>query len=243
MEIDQSVTVITGAAAGIGLATARALLDAGGRVLLTDIDGEELAAATANLESQHAAHLVMDVRDPESCREALPFAEDALGAFPNVWINNAGLARHKPIVDYTPEDIELMTAVNLKGVFFGSQAALREFAAREIRGHIVNLVSTAALRGIPTESFYCATKWAVRGFTEGLAEEAAPLGVKVTAVLPGGVDTSFWERAVDHPMPVESFLTPDQVALAILDLLAQDGACVTRELVLRALEDRDFAGR
>ena len=62
--------LVCGAGGGIGLATARALLDAGGRVLLTDIDGEELAAATANLESEHAAHLVVDVRDPESCREA-----------------------------------------------------------------------------------------------------------------------------------------------------------------------------
>ena len=134
-----------------------------------------------------------------------------------------------------------MLAVNLKGTIAGSQAALRAMAPHR-RGHIVNVVSTAALRGIPTETVYSAAKWGVRGFTQGLREEAAPLNVRVTAVLPGGVDTAFWTAArPDRRMPVDRFLTPGQVAEAIVALLDLDVAVVPQELVLRAMHDVDFA--
>jgi NAD(P)-dependent dehydrogenase (short-subunit alcohol dehydrogenase family) len=158
----------------------------------------------------------------------------------DVWINNAGLARHRPIVDYTEEEIDRMLAVNLKGAIVGSQAAFGAMAPHR-RGHIVNIISTAGLRGIPTETVYSAAKWGVRGFTQGLREEAAPFGIRVTAVLPGGVDTDFWTAAApDRRMPVERFLTPAQVAAAVVALLRLDDTAVPQELILRALHDRDF---
>ncbi|MCB1088372.1 MAG: SDR family oxidoreductase, partial [Verrucomicrobiae bacterium] len=130
---------------------------------------------------------------------------------------------------------------NLKGAVLGCQAALAVMVSQG-HGRIVNVVSTAALRGIPTESFYCATKWALRGFTQALAEEVASQGIAVSAILPGGVDTAFWDDAVDRQMPVSDFLTPDQVADTILSILRQDDRSVVRELVVRSLADRDFAG-
>ena len=75
-----------------------------------------------------------------------------------------------------------------------------------------------------------------------LREEAAAMGVRVTAVLPGGVDTGFWRDAVTRQMPVENFLRPEQVAAAVIALLRMDDNVVPQELVLRALQDRDFAG-
>src|SRR5690606_11812850 len=150
------------------------------------------------------------------------------------------MARHHRIVDYTEADIDLMLAVNLKGTILGSQAALRAMQPQR-RGHIVNIISTASLRGIPTETVYCAAKWGVRGFTQGLREEAAAVGVRVTAVLPGGVDTTFWRDAVSRQMPVEKFLRAEQVADAVLAVLRMDDNVVPQELVVRALHDRDFA--
>jgi short-subunit dehydrogenase len=159
----------------------------------------------------------------------------------DLWINNAGLARHRPIVEHSEADIDRMLAVNLKGTIAGSQAALRVMAPRH-RGHIVNIISTASLRGIPTETVYSATKWGVRGFTQGLREEAAPLNVRVTAVLPGGVDTAFWSSAAPgRRMPVDRFLTPAQVAAAVLALVTLDDGTVPQELVLRGMQDYDFA--
>ena len=133
-----------------------------------------------------------------------------------------------------------MLAVNLKGAILGSQAALRVMREWK-RGHIVNVISTASLRGIPGETVYCAAKWGVRGFTQGLREEAAPHGVRVSGLLPGGVDTSFWTGAVDHAMPVENFLSAEQVADALIALVEMPDTVVPQELVVRAIRDRDFS--
>jgi NAD(P)-dependent dehydrogenase (short-subunit alcohol dehydrogenase family) len=241
MKISDSVTVITGAARGIGFALARALTDEGGRVVMLDREAGPLAEAAARLPQDRAISQVADVRRRGELDEAATRALRDFGAL-DAWINNAGLARHRPVLDYSAEDLDLMMDVNLKGAVFGCQAALVVMAPRG-RGRIVNIISTAALRGIPTESFYCATKWGLRGFTQALAEEAAPLGIAVSAVLPGGVDTEFWDDAVDREMPVADFLTPEQVADAVLGILRQEENCVTRELVVRSLADRDFAGR
>ncbi|MCB1235539.1 MAG: SDR family oxidoreductase [Verrucomicrobiae bacterium] len=240
MTLSGSVTLVTGAARGIGLALTGRLCREGGRVLMADADAAALEEAATGLPSDRVAIAVADVRFLAQLEAAAGAATARWGPL-DAWVNNAGLARHRRVTDYTEDDLDLMTDVNLKGAVFGCQVALRHFAAAG-RGRIVNVISTAALRGIPTESFYCATKWGLRGFTQALAEEAAPLGVAVTAILPGGVDTGFWDAAVDREMPVGDFLTPAQVADAIVAVLAQDDACVTRELVLRSLKDRDFAG-
>ncbi len=246
MELNGAVCVITGAARGIGYALAEKLCGRGARVALTDQDAEALQAASQRLAESDshveadAVTLPADVRDREALRNVVESVQHRWGKI-DVWINNAGLARHRAIPDFTEEEMDLMMDVNLKGTVLGCQEALRVMAPHE-SGHIVNMISTAGLRGIPMESFYCATKWAVRGFTQALQEEAAPYGIRVTAVLPGGVDTAFWEDATDAEMPVGSFLKPAQVAEAVCQVLAQDDACVTRELVVRSIEDRDFAG-
>ena len=241
MNLDGSVAVITGAGRGIGLALGRRLLELGGSVVLTDRDPAGLEAATSDLPGDRVISVPADVRDSEATGTVADRAKEAFGSL-DAWVNNAGLAIHKPIVDYEEEELDLMMDVNLKGAVFGCQAALKAMAPVG-KGRIVNVVSTAALRGIPTESFYCATKWGLRGFTQALAEEAAPMGIGVTAILPGGVDTAFWDHAVDREMPVGDFLAPAQVAEAIVGVLRQDEDCVTRELVVRSMKDRDFAGR
>jgi short-subunit dehydrogenase len=230
--------VITGAARGIGRALAVKLLGDGFRVVLSDVAEDELRETTHALRSADASAFCADVGSAADCARLAAFAATAGGIA--VWINNAGLARHRAVVDYTEAEIELMLSVNLKGAILGSQAALRVMAPAGT-GHIINIISTAALRGIPSETVYCAAKWGVRGFTQGLREEAAAVGVRVTALLPGGVDTGFWKDAVTRDMPTEDFLTATQVADAVSALVRMDASVVPQELVLRALKDRDFA--
>lgn len=240
MTLPETCCVVTGAARGIGFALASALHGAGARVVLNDIDPAAVRAAAARLGPGRAIASPGDITRASGVAALLRDAEAAFGPV-GVWINNAGLARHRAIPDYTEDEIDLMLAVNLKGVILGSQAALRSMAASG-RGHIVNIVSTAALRGVPTETVYCAAKWGARGFTQGLREEAAPRGVRVTALLPGGVDTAFWDDAArDRVLPREKWLRPDDVASAALALLGLPDHAVPQELVLRALHDRDFA--
>jgi NAD(P)-dependent dehydrogenase (short-subunit alcohol dehydrogenase family) len=230
--------VVTGAARGIGRALAERLLKEGYRVVLCDVAEPALFETVRSLGSPDAVPFRADVASAADCERLAGFAS-AWGGIA-LWINNAGLARHRAIVDYTEAEIDLMLAVNLKGTILGSQSALRAMTPAG-KGHIINIISTASLRGIPLESVYCAAKWGVRGFTQALREEAAGVGVRVTALLPGGVDTPFWKEAVSRSVPAQDFLTALQVADAVAALVRMDASVVPQELVLRAIKDRDFA--
>lgn len=231
MNLQGQVCVVTGAARGIGLAVAQVLASKGARVVLADVDEAALKAVSM----PNAKAVVCDITKAADVARLAAEAGDIA-----VWINNAGLARHRWIPDYTEAEIDLMLAVNLKGTILGSQAALRAMIPHK-RGHIINVISTASLRGIPSETVYCAAKWGVRGFTQGLQEEAAAHRIRVTAVLPGGVATEFWDGASERQAPKEKFLTPQQVAEAMVKVIEMDDFCVARELVLRSIEDSDFS--
>jgi NAD(P)-dependent dehydrogenase (short-subunit alcohol dehydrogenase family) len=235
MNLTDKSCVITGAARGIGLAMAQALAAKGARVVLADLDADALDQTHV----PNARTVVCDVTKADDVQRLAHAAETAHGRI-DVWINNAGLARHRWIPDYTEAEIDLMLAVNLKGTILGSQAALRSMIPHR-HGHILNIISTASLRGVPSETVYCAAKWGVRGFTQGLQEEAAAHRIRVTAVLPGGVATEFWTDASTRQAPVEKFLTPAQIATAVVNVIELDDFCVARELVLRSLDDSDFS--
>jgi NAD(P)-dependent dehydrogenase (short-subunit alcohol dehydrogenase family) len=239
MNLKNQVCVITGAGKGIGLATARALLERGAQVALLDVDENALQTALSALDNSNAISVRCDVTKAAEVEAARATITSRLGHIA-VWVNNAGLARHRWIQDYTEAEIDLMLAVNLKGSILGSQAALRAMIPQK-RGHIINIISTASLRGIPSETVYCAAKWGVRGFTQGLAEEAAAHRIRVTALLPGGVDTAFWDDASQRQAPKQLFLKPEHIADGILRCLEMEDFCVPRELVLRSLDDSDFS--
>ena len=232
MNLTHQVCAVTGGAKGIGLATAQALLARGARVALLDL--ENIA-----IDHPHALSIRCDVTSAADVQSAVDQITEQFGPI-SVWVNNAGLARHRWIPDYTEAEIDLMLAVNLKGTILGSQAALKAMIAHK-RGHIINVISTASLRGIPSETVYCAAKWGVRGFTQGLAEEAAAHRIRVTAILPGGVDTAFWDDASQRQAPKQLFLKPEHIADGIVSCIEMDDFCVPRELVLRSLDDSDFS--
>ena len=239
MNLTHQTAVVTGAAQGIGLAIAKALTTAGTRVVLADLNEAALAQASQALGSERTLPIVCDVTQPSAIAHLVATTAKHFGPI-TIWINNAGLARHRWITDYTEQEIDLMLAVNLKGTILGSQAALRSMIPQR-QGHIINIISTASLRGIPSETVYCAAKWGVRGFTQGLAEEAAPHRIRVTALLPGGVDTAFWDDASAREAPKKLFLKPDHIASGVIQCLQMDDFCVPRELTLRSLDDSDFS--
>jgi NAD(P)-dependent dehydrogenase (short-subunit alcohol dehydrogenase family) len=232
VNLTNQICVVTGGAKGIGLATAQALLARGARVALLDLEN-------VALDHPHALSIRCDVSRAAQVQSAVDQITEQLGPI-DVWVNNAGLARHRWIPDYTEDEIDLMLAVNLKGTILGSQAALKAMIPHK-RGHIINVISTASLRGIPSETVYCAAKWGVRGFTQGLAEEAAAHRIRVTAILPGGVDTAFWDDASQREAPKQLFLKPEHIANGIVSCIEMDDICVPRELVLRSLDDSDFS--
>ena len=186
--------LVTGGARGIGAAIVRALARAGARVAIADLDlaaAQELAGAIGG----GAAAFEIDVRDRTSTQRAFDAAVRHLGAL-DILAANAGVSSMRRAVDITDEEWEFNLAVNARGIFLSNQIACRYFLAEQRPGVIVNTASLAGKVGAPLLAHYSASKFAVLGWTQALAREMAPHGVRVNAVCPGFVRTSMQEREI-----------------------------------------------
>lgn len=185
--------LITGASSGIGEACARRLAADGADLVLWARRIERLAHLADELESAHgrAVHVAaLDVRDRLSVEAAAAALLDA-GAVPHALLNNAGLAAgYDFFQDGDPADWERMIDTNIKGLLWVTRAILPAMIANG-RGHIVNIGSTAGHLSYPRGNVYAATKFAVRGLTEGLNLDCAGTPVRVSSVDPGFVETEF----------------------------------------------------
>jgi NADP-dependent 3-hydroxy acid dehydrogenase YdfG len=183
-----STIVVTGAGSGIGRAFAQRLSAHGSPVAIVDADATTLQETATSLPGPSLTR-VLDVRDRE--------AQTALAADVAAWapapigmvFNNAGVALSVSVAEASPEDDEWLHAINFEGVVNGVRAFLPILLEQD-RGAIVNTSSVFGLVGIPTQSAYCASKFAVRGFTDSLRQELRGTGVRAIAVHPGGVKTN-----------------------------------------------------
>jgi meso-butanediol dehydrogenase/(S,S)-butanediol dehydrogenase/diacetyl reductase len=184
---------VTGGGAGIGRAIVLALAAAGARVVVSDLDlGSAQAVA---VEAGATAALRLDVTDAAATSRAVAEAAEALGGL-DAAVANAGISTMARVVDLTEAEWDANMAVNAKGVFLTDQAVVRHFLATGTKGAIVNTASLAAKVGAPLLAHYSASKFAVAGFTQALAKEVAPQGIRVNCVCPGFVATSMQEREV-----------------------------------------------
>ncbi len=186
--------LVTGAGAGIGRAIVLALAKAGARVAVTDISLPAAEAVAREAGGGHAAFR-LDVTDGAMTGEVVAQAAAALGGLDGA-AANAGISTMARVVDLTEAEWDSNMAVNAKGVFLTDQAVVRHFLATGTAGVIVNTASLAAKVGAPLLAHYSASKFAVAGFTQALAREVAPQGIRVNCVCPGFVKTSMQEREV-----------------------------------------------
>ncbi|HEY0631938.1 MAG TPA: SDR family NAD(P)-dependent oxidoreductase [Thermoleophilaceae bacterium] len=179
------VVAITGAARGIGLATAQALAQRGNRIAVGDLDGAEAEAAAAALPGTGAAGFELDVTDEDSFARFLDAAEERLGPL-DVLVNNAGIMFVGRIDGAGYRGASKVIDVNVKGVATGMHLAIPRLRSG---GHIVNVVSSSAWIAPPALSVYSASKHAARGLTDAVRAELRGAGIHVTAVYPGVVQT------------------------------------------------------
>ncbi|MHB1785010.1 MAG: SDR family NAD(P)-dependent oxidoreductase [Acidimicrobiales bacterium] len=223
MRWPQTTAVVTGATRGIGRAVVAALVGSGASVGCVARSRDDLVSLQQELAAQGRIEIApANVGVRSEIESALDALSGALGRV-DVLVNNAGIGLYGPVARLDPDDAERLMRVNYLGTVYATSAVLPQMLQRR-SGHILNVASIAGRLGSPFEAAYSASKFAVVGFTEALALEVAPFGVKASVVNPGPVDTGFFSArghpyARRSPRPVPAA----DVAKAVLGALERQG--------------------
>jgi short-subunit dehydrogenase len=229
--INGKTIAITGAARGIGNATAKALLARGARVVIGDRDVDALESAVAALTrlGQVSGH-PLDVTDRESFAAFLDKARSEGGGRIDVLINNAGVMPIGPFLKQSDQAVRSAVEVNFYGVLNGCRLVLPEMVARR-GGHIVNIASMAGMVAVPGQVVYAGTKFAVVGMSTALADEFAPQGVEVSVVLPTFTNTEL--LAGTTTTAAQKPVQPEDIAAAVVKVLDKPKTHVSVPAALR----------
>jgi 3-hydroxybutyrate dehydrogenase len=249
LDVHGRVSVVTGAARGIGRACAEALAQAGADVALLDTDEIEARAAATEIAAAQGVRgrgYACDVRDPAALRAVMDRVASDFGGIDHL-VNNAGVQYVAPIEAFPLDKYELVRSVDLDGVFYATQAVWPHLVERG-GGRIVNVASVQGLLGSPFKAAYCAAKHGVVGLTKVSALEGAALGITVNAICPGAVMTDLvrnqaaglaqsfggniteeeaLERAFLEAMPTRRFIEPREVAALCVYLCSDLAKSVT----------------
>jgi NAD(P)-dependent dehydrogenase (short-subunit alcohol dehydrogenase family) len=234
----QKVALVTGAARGIGLATAKRFLSDGWRVALLDIDAQLLrTSVTALGREKDTLALHCDVSDADAVTAAIDSLARGFGRL-DALVNNAGIAAFAPLLETSDEDWNRILAVNLTGPFICTKAAaplMREHGG----GAVVNVTSISAVRASALRSAYGTSKAALAHLTKQLAVELAASGIRVNAIAPGPVDTAM-AKAVHTPeiradyhdaIPLNRYGLEDELAEAIFFLSCDRSSYITGQIL------------
>ena len=225
------VAVVTGASKGIGKAIAVALADAGVKVVLAARTHRTVEQVASNLRETGADAFAVptDVTDADAVQNLIQRTIETYQKL-DILINNAGNGIFGTVVDFDPSDWDSVINSNLKGVYLCAKYALPHLLTQG-EGQIVNVLSIAAKVAFPASSAYCAAKAGALALTKVLAAEVREQNIRVTAVLPGSVETPFWDDIPQHP-DFEKMLKPEHVANAVLSVCQQPIGMVTEEIVV-----------
>ncbi len=203
MDIKNKIAVVTGVSKGIGESLCRQLLSEGCQVF---------GLGRNNFECQDSNYTFIptDVRSVQSVEEAFKTILRMSDNQIHILINNAGLGYFGQVEDLPLEEWDQMWQTNVNGMFYCTRLAVPVMKQQQY-GHIINIASTAGLEGMPMVSGYCATKWAVKGFSESIWRELRDHKIKVTCVYPGSVKTDFFRNS-PNIKPHDYMLMPDDVA-------------------------------
>jgi NAD(P)-dependent dehydrogenase (short-subunit alcohol dehydrogenase family) len=237
---EEKVVLVTGAASGIGRACALRLAEEGARLWLCDVQGEALEAAAKEVREIGAECETgrVDVSDEAQVRACVASAVERFGRL-DVLCNVAGILRFDHTHELALADWSRVLAVNLTGTFLACREAIPHLLAT--RGNVVNIASTAGLRGHPWTAAYSASKGGVVALTCGIAIEYARQGLRANAICPGSIETPITQafripegadpKLVRRMMPLTGFAGPEAVAAALSWLASEEARHVTGETI------------
>ena len=239
-ELKGKNALVTGAASGIGEATARMLARAGAKVYVADIDFKRGILVSDEIVSEGFASefVELDVASPESCVAAAATIHTNDGRL-DILVNNAGIGHVGTILETRSEDLDRLYAVNVRGMFDLTKAFIDRMIERRY-GVVINVASIGGVIAIRERLAYCTTKFAVVGFTKCLALDHALQGIRANCVCPGRVETEFVQKRIaEYPDPEKAYqemaasqaigrmATPDEIAACVLYLASNEAAFIT----------------
>lgn len=238
MRLDGKIALVTGAANGIGEATARRLAGDGARVVLTDVESERLAEVASSIAAtgREVLHYTLDVRQREQVKKTFDAVTAAWGV-PQVIAHIAGVVKPQHFLKVTDTDWERTIAVNLYGSFVVGQVAAQAMVAADIHGSIVFMASTNGLVAEEDLADYNASKFGVVGLMKTMAVDLAQHHIRVNSVNPGLIRTRLTRSAWENPeiegwytrerIPMRRLGLPDEVAACVAFLASDDASYVT----------------
>jgi NAD(P)-dependent dehydrogenase (short-subunit alcohol dehydrogenase family) len=233
------VALVTGGAQGLGAAICRTLAAAGVVVVPADLQEERAAAVVDAVRAEGGDGMAvrLDVTDAEQAAEAVRRVVDAYDGL-DILVNNAGIDRTVSIEELSVDDWDRVIGVNLRGAFVMARQVFPVMRRRG-SGHIVNITSTAAKRAWANATAYHASKWGLLGLSHALHVEGRPHGIKVTAIINGGMRTPFiLDRFPDTPL--ENLQDPRNVAETIRFVLTQPGETVIPEVMVLPMRETSW---
>ena len=237
-DLTGQVVAITGASAGIGAASAKALVGKGAKVVLGARRVGRLDEMVAELGGSAVA-VEMDVRDAEASKRLVAAAIEKFGKI-DALVANAGIGAYGGIMDLTDEKLAEMMDINVAGTVWPIRAAVPHFLEQG-EGDIVIVSSVAGIRGAGDEAVYAATKFAQVGLAGGLDRELREKNIRVSTICPGGTATEFAMGAGRTPgMPgLDNMMRPENIADAIVTVLSQPKSMRTLIWAMRSIDEQD----
>ena len=237
-DLTGKIALVSGAGRGIGRSIAQALAHSGAHVVLAARTAGQIKSLAKEITAYggKATAIATDVADESSVRQL--FADSAKIGPLDILINCAGLGRFGTLQDFSTQDFDTILAVNLRGTFLCCREAMRVMAAKNA-GFIINVSSVVGIKGYPEQAAYTASKHGVVGLTKSLAVEAQPHNVRVSLILPGGVDTEMASQS--RPDLDRSILMqPEDISQAVIYLLSLSDRAHIDQIYIRRRNSSPF---
>ena len=230
-DLNGRTAIVTGGGSGLGQATALALAAAGVRVALAARTKSALEAVADDIRAAGGTALVIptDVGDEDQIVRLVDHTHQEWDRI-DILVTSAGGASFGPLVESSTADWDSMMNTNLRATYLCAKHALKVMLAQQ-SGHILNILSLASQTALPGSAAYTASKFGALGLTKVMAAEVRSQGIKVTAVIPGAVNTPLWDKS-GGDLDRTKMLTPGAVADAMLDVIAQPPGIYTDEISL-----------